>query len=185
MALQETYYFSLNIDRIPATKIEKFDKKDGTIGARISVLLSMSNETNKWGYNRYLTLCKNEDEIRDRVKSIYVGSGKLSYGDRDFGCTFKLDIELTKIPRIYFCKYQKKDGTQGTTIKLCLSSMKSPNIAGDTHTIYTYRTKEQRANPDEYPLVYVGNGRVAYNPTTQSYHTKPKSAYVEDDNAPF
>lgn len=74
-----TIKISLDMDRIPASNVKKFTRKDGTIGVSAKVVLQSLKQKDPYGndYTLYLEQTKEEREMK--APKIYVGKGMTLY----------------------------------------------------------------------------------------------------------
>lgn len=103
--------------------------------------------------------------------------------------TYYIEIDLDQIPGEFVHTFNRRDGSAGAKVKLQISSLRNADQFGNTHTVYLYRTKEERENG--IPVKYVGKGKILYNGSNATTYTKnegstsPRQSDYEDDPGPF
>lgn len=96
--------------------------------------------------------------------------------------TYYIEIDLNMISEQDVHTFNRRDGSAGAKVKLQMSTLKNKDMMNNTHTVYLYRTKEERESG--VPVKYVGKGKILYsNNTPITTNQGPKR--VEDDDVPY
>lgn len=76
MAVNETFLISLDIAAIPEDAIKYFERKDGSTGTNVKLLLSPLKTPDAFGNTHKLELYRSKTEKADGAPVVYVGKGK-------------------------------------------------------------------------------------------------------------
>lgn len=79
--------------------------------------------------------------------------------------TYYIELDINSIKPDELHKFTKRDGTDGVSLRLGMSTRREPDKFGYTHNVYVYRTREQKEH--NVPNHYVGRAKLTYSDVQQ------------------